>query len=72
MYKCTKAEELMTPTEAAHLLGLSADSVRSLSDAGRLPTLRTVGGRRLFRRGDVERLAAARQKSQRNRLKRRS
>ena len=55
-------EELMTPTEAAHVLGLSADAVRSLSDAGRLPTRRTVGGRRLFRRADVEELARERGK----------
>jgi excisionase family DNA binding protein len=53
-------DELMTPSEAARVLGLSADAVRSLSDGGRLPTLKTVGGRRLFRRGDVEKLAAAR------------
>ncbi len=53
-------DELMTPTEAAHILGLSADAVRSMSDSGRLPTLRTVSGRRLFRRGDVEELARAR------------
>jgi excisionase family DNA binding protein len=50
-------QELMTPSDAARILGLSADSVRALSDNGRLPTLRTVSGRRLFRRGDVERLA---------------
>ena len=50
-------DELMTPSDAAHVLGLSADSVRAMSDSGRLPTLRTVSGRRLFRRGDVEKLA---------------
>ncbi len=50
----------MTPSEAARLLGLSADSVRAMSDGGRLPTLRTVSGRRLFRRADVERLVAER------------
>ena len=48
---------LMTPSEAAQVLGLSADSVRSLSDGGRLPTLRTISGRRLFWRGDVQKLA---------------
>ncbi len=52
--------ELMTPSDAARILGLSSDSVRSLSDSGRLATLRTVSGRRLFRRGDVEKLAADR------------
>jgi excisionase family DNA binding protein len=52
--------ELMTPSDAARILGLSSDSVRALSDSGRLPTLRTVSGRRLFRRGDVEKLATER------------
>ena len=50
----------MTPSDAAHVLAVSADTVRALSDNGRLPTLRTVGGRRLFRRGDVEQLAVTR------------
>jgi excisionase family DNA binding protein len=53
-------DELMTPSEAARVLGLSPDSVRSFADTGRLPTLRTVSGRRLFRRGDVEKLAEER------------
>ena len=52
--------DLMTPSDAARILNLSADSVRVLGDSGRLPALRTVSGRRLFRRGDVEQLAAAR------------
>jgi excisionase family DNA binding protein len=52
--------DLMTPSDAARVLGLSADSVRVLSDSGRLPAMRTVSGRRLFRRGDVDRLAAER------------
>jgi excisionase family DNA binding protein len=58
-------DELMTPSDAARILGLSADSVRALSDAGRLPTLRTVSGRRLFRRGDVEKLASDRARKKR-------
>jgi excisionase family DNA binding protein len=49
--------DLLTPSDAARVLGLSADSVRVLSDSGRLPSMRTIGGRRLFRRGDVDRLA---------------
>ena len=52
--------DLMTPSDAARILGLSADSVRVLGDSGRLPALRTVSGRRLFKRGDVEHLAAER------------
>ena len=53
-------DELMTPSDAARILGLSADSVRVLSDSGRLATLRRVSGRRLFRRGEVEKLASDR------------
>jgi excisionase family DNA binding protein len=53
-------DELLTPSDAARVLGLSSDSVRALADAGKLPMLRTVSGRRLFRRGDVDRLAADR------------
>jgi excisionase family DNA binding protein len=53
-------DDLMTPSDAARILGLSADSVRVLSDSGRLPAMRTVSGRRLFRRSDVDRLAAER------------
>jgi excisionase family DNA binding protein len=58
-------DELMTPSDAARILGLSSDSVRVLSDSGRLATLRTVSGRRLFRRGDVEKLASERAKAKR-------
>ena len=53
-------DDLMTPSDAARVLGLSADSVRVLSDSGRLPAMRTISGRRLFRRSDVDRLAAER------------
>jgi excisionase family DNA binding protein len=58
-------DDLMTPSDAARVLGLSADSVRVLGDTGRLPALRTVSGRRLFRRGDVEHLAAERARTAR-------
>jgi excisionase family DNA binding protein len=54
------SNDLLTPSDAARVLGLSADSVRVLSDSGRLPSMRTIGGRRLFRRGDVDRLAVER------------
>ena len=53
-------DDLLTPSDAARVLGLSADSVRVLSDNGRLPSMRTVSGRRLFRRSDVDRLAIQR------------
>ncbi|MFY2562946.1 helix-turn-helix domain-containing protein [Corallococcus terminator] len=53
----------MTPTEAGHVLGLSSDTVRVLCDKGRLPALRTMSGRRLVRRADVERLAEERRRT---------
>jgi excisionase family DNA binding protein len=56
----TDPNDLLTPSDAARVLGLSPDSVRVLSDSGRLPAMRTVSGRRLFKRGDVDRLAAER------------
>jgi excisionase family DNA binding protein len=60
MSETASPNDLMTPSDAARVLGLSADSVRVLSDNGRLPAMRTVSGRRLFRRGDVDRLAMER------------
>jgi len=59
----TNPDDLLTPSDAARVLGLSADSVRVLSDNGRLPSMRTVSGRRLFRRSDVDRLAVQRAQS---------
>ncbi|HZL18347.1 MAG TPA: helix-turn-helix domain-containing protein [Polyangia bacterium] len=56
--------DLLTPSDAARILGLSADSVRVLSDSGRLASMRTIGGRRLFRRVDVDRLALERSTGQ--------
>jgi excisionase family DNA binding protein len=54
-------EELLTPADAARILGLSVDMVRVLARSGRLPTTATTTrGARLFRRADVEELAAAR------------
>jgi excisionase family DNA binding protein len=56
-------DDLMSPSDAARVLGISVDQVRQLSDQGRLATLRTVGGRRLFRRSDVDQLAAKRSRA---------
>ena len=58
-----KLDELMTPGDAAPLLGVSVNMVRLLEIKGRLPALRTAGGVRLFRRGDVEALAAERRRN---------
>ncbi len=51
---------LLTPADAAKILGLVPASVRLLADTGQLPTVRTARGMRLFRREDVDRLAAVR------------
>jgi len=58
--------DLMTTGEAARVLGLSPDMVRLLERDGRLPAQRTTNGLRLFRRGDVEELAAARARTARS------
>jgi excisionase family DNA binding protein len=51
---------LLTPSEAGRILGLTPDAVRALANKGRLPALKTLGGRRLFLRSDVDELARAR------------
>jgi hypothetical protein len=54
-------DDLLSPADAAQVLGLSADMVRLLARDGRLPTAaRSVRGVRLFRRADVQDLAAIR------------
>src|SRR5579872_6401291 len=53
--------DLLTPADAARILGLSVDMVRILATNGQLPTAaKTARGARLFRRDDVEELAATR------------
>jgi len=54
-------EDLMTAGDAARILDLSSDMVRLLAREGRLEAaVQSVSGVRLFRRADVERLAAQR------------
>jgi excisionase family DNA binding protein len=54
---------LLTPSEAGRILGLTPDAVRALNNKGRLPAKKTLGGRRLFLRSDVDRLASERARS---------
>jgi excisionase family DNA binding protein len=47
---------LLETSMAARMLDVSADTVRAWSQQGRLRSVRTAGGTRLFARRDVERL----------------
>lgn len=64
-----KPEDLLTASDAAHVLVCSADNVRRLSKAGVLvPAFTTANPSRpiaLYRRADVEALAAKRRRPQR-------
>jgi excisionase family DNA binding protein len=53
------ADELLTPAEAAHRLGVTANTVTRWSRAGRLAAVHTVGGHRRFRCSEVERVLLA-------------
>lgn len=48
-------------SDAARVLGVTADAVRDMERRGVLPAVRTASGVRLFSRADVERLAADRE-----------
>lgn len=52
--------DLLLPSDAARILRVSSDTVRNLANSGRLPVMRTVSGRRFFRREDVDRVAVER------------
>lgn len=46
-------DQLLSPSDAAKMLGLTPAGVVGLANRGALPCLRTEGGRRLFHRSDV-------------------
>ena len=50
--------DLLTTTEAAAVLQVSANTVRDWADSGALAGVRTPGGHRRFRRSDVDALLA--------------
>ncbi len=61
-------ERLLSPSDAARILGVVPATVRAMALSGRLPpATMTESGIRLFRREDVERLAAERAKRPRRR-----
>jgi DNA-binding transcriptional MerR regulator len=54
-------ETLLSPADASRVLGVTTQTVRLMERRGALKVVaRTEGGIRLFRRGDVEQLAAER------------
>jgi excisionase family DNA binding protein len=61
--------QLLSPADAAKILGVTPAAVIAIARRGSLPFLRTVGGRRLFVRSDVERLARERQATIATRLR---
>ena len=52
--------KLLTPAEAARVLGLHAERLRQLHRKGRIRALVTSSGRRLFLYADIEKLGAER------------
>lgn len=58
-----KNEELMTPHDASKIANVSAATIRLWADQGKLATIRTAGGMRLFKRGEVEAVVRKRQES---------
>ena len=55
----TRSSDLILSSEAARILGISAQSVRAWENAGRLRATRTAGGVRVFSRAEVEQLRAS-------------
>lgn len=59
-------ERLLTPADAARILGVVPATVRLMAISGRLPpSATTESGMRLFSRGEVERLAREREETRR-------
>lgn len=51
--------ELLTPGEVAVLFRVDPKTVTRWAQAGRIPSIRTIGGHRRFRASDVEGFLAA-------------
>jgi excisionase family DNA binding protein len=51
--------EVMSVSEAARVLGVSAQTVRSWADHGKLPAMRTSVGQRIFKRAVIARARRA-------------
>lgn len=51
-----EAEELLTPSEVASLFRVDPKTVSRWSQAGKLTSIRTLGGHRRFREAEVRQL----------------
>ena len=58
-----KDGDLMTLTDAGKVLGVSRELIRKLTNAGRIPFVRTAGGVKLIWAKDARALADARAKA---------
>lgn len=47
------SEDLIGVSEAARVLGITAETLREWADSRKVTTYRTAGGHRRFRRGDL-------------------
>jgi predicted site-specific integrase-resolvase len=56
----SKTSDLLLPTEAARLVGLSRDGLKAAAKRGDLRALTTECGWRLYERAEVERFKAER------------
>lgn len=53
----SQASDLLPIGEAARILGVSVETMRRWDREGKIPSVRTLGGQRRFRRDVVEGLA---------------
>ena len=64
MNRIPEAETLLTPREVADLFGVDHKTVTRWAKAGKLTSIRTLGGHRRYRKSEVDELRANYFKSQ--------
>lgn len=52
--------EVCTSGEGARLIGVSVETIRSWADRGKVPCMKTLAGRRVFKVADLRRMSARR------------
>ena len=58
MNRIPEAETLLTPREVADLFGVDPKTVTRWAKAGKLTSIRTLGGHRRYRKSEVDELRA--------------